>query len=422
MTDFSEIAEMTPEQVREARGKGRKDKSGAGGNEVSEEAPERIKISAGKDDIVIPLSDMPAEDVPIRGAWLAFIPNFGVWLLIWIVMAVSLVILSAIFGLIGLAVGIFTFSAFHYYCFEKTGKKERSISEFQERLDNVYESGPALVLKPFWSLPQDLRYPTGVLQLEFETSAGAVTAAGKYKDPGEHGKEEDYESTVLGIKPVLYYMWPVKRNDLLVAVKNAPAPNDIAGLKDLFEEDILDVVRTIGGGKVWKDIMQNRLAFRDGATELLRNRIDYIINLTRLKPLALVIKHADIAQKLKDEITSKEIARYEGGAMRIKEREKRIGIAEGEAEIRNAIMAIHIKPEYQKIAMDIERNITIRQSAGEGKTTYLAFPSEIYSALGSFGGKSPAETMGVSQAVLDKMIAKAVLKVIDQQAKRRKQR
>jgi len=261
-------------------------------------------------------------------------------------------------------------------------------------IKGIIGSGLTLTVYPLEILR---RYPTGVKQLKMGT-AGIQTKREVVEIKNEAGtnvlEKVTIPQIILPVTPIFNYQWPWNDEDLTAAIRFAPNPDDPDALIDKLEEPLLDIVRTAGGHKNYEWIMQNRVPFAEEVTRFLKEHKDLsaMINLFRLQNVTVAFKHIDVPELVKTGQSTEAAARHTGAADRIREREKRIGIGEGEKSIREALAAVLVDEKFKNIGITLEAMITLREMAKEGKTTYALVPQSVYGALSrALGG--PAEQM-----------------------------
>lgn len=289
------------------------------------------------------------------------------------------------------------------------GESERAESIFVGRIIKKIGSGLTLIVYPLEILR---RYPTGVQQLEM-AAAGIQTKREIMEIKNEAGKVLEkitISEIILPVTPIFNFQWPHKHEDLIATIRNAPRPDNLIELIDKIEEPLLDIVRTAGGQRNYIWLQQNRVPFAEEVTELLKQHKDLaaMINLFRLKNITVSFKHIDVPETIKTGQTTEAAARHIGAADRIKEREKRIGVGEGEKAIRESLASMLVDPRFKEIGLNLEAMITLREMAREGKTTYALVPQTVYGALSrALGG--PAEQMigGLSEKEFKELLEMA---------------
>lgn len=272
---------------------------------------------------------------------------------------------------------------------------ERAESIFMGRIIKLIGSGLTLIVYPLETLR---RYPTGVQQLEMAT-AGIQTKREVLEIKNEAGKvleKVTIPEIILPVTPIFNFQWPWVHRDLVVAIRNAPKPDNLKEVINKIEEALLDIVRTAGGQKNYLWLQQNRVPFAEEVTALLKQHKDLagMINLFRLKNITVSFKHIDLPPSIKAGQEAEAASRHLGAADRTKEREKRIGVGEGEKFIREALASMLVDERFRKIGLNLEAMITLREMAKEGKTTYALVPQAVYGVLSKALGGPADQAIG----------------------------
>lgn len=150
----------------------------------------------------------------------------------------------------------------------------------------------------WWPFEYIKRFTTNLIELNF-ANAGLITV-----------KDNNYGEINIGLETNLYFRWP--ENDALIkTVRVVENPEDIASLKNLFEETVLDTFRTVGSSKTYREIMKDRRALAEEVrTELLNEEADPI-NQAGIpsETLRLTIKHVHLPQGFEETLSQPEIQR-----------------------------------------------------------------------------------------------------------------
>lgn len=311
---------------------------------------------------------------------ITLLPNPIVWILFWAIWVFVALNLYTNYGIIGIAVGIFAALAYLIYAYEQIQPDEQAVGMFQGRATNVCRSGPAFILKPLYSLPDKWRYSTKEQVIEAEP-IDIVTAPRNYEN-------NFHSSAITKNKFAVYFRWSSNKSGMHNAVKRAPNPHDMAGLKSYIGKIVNDIMRQVGGSKAWAEMV--RMGY---AVDRIQEELDGTgIIVTRVLNL-----NTTLPRTIGNTMTLPEEAMYKANA---------------EVIIRKAIIALLADDKTGALAMKLEMMRTIRSSAAAGHMTDLGFPSQIYRAIESCLGGRPAEqTLDMTKAELNKSIEKAIRKV-----------
>lgn len=270
--------------------------------------------------------------------------------------------------------------------------------------------GLVLVLHPFEKL---IRFPTEVRQISLN-KAGIQTKA-------EEQDKERVPRIVLPVEPVVNFRWSSDDDDLTESIKNAPSPDDEEALKNIFEEPILDVIRTVGGQETYLWVLQNRTVFADKVNQELdvktkessdnlnikEKALVKLIRLARLRDITVSFKHMDMPEELKAQQEAEAAAIHKGEAAKIITIKQGEGTARAEAVVRTAILDVLVDEKYKNIAVMLEQMRALVAASQAGKATYV-IPADILTALGSALGGAPERTLGMSREQL-KVFATPIL-------------
>jgi regulator of protease activity HflC (stomatin/prohibitin superfamily) len=222
-------------------------------------------------------------------------------------------------------------------------------------------------------------FPTTIQELNFR-SAGIITTGGKYN-------KAEYGQALVVVNTAMYFRWPTTDAELIAALQ-ALGTVDLEEIADRFEESVLDTVRTVGGGKTWGEIAQERKHFAQEVRDCLGDEPEDPIKITCLPDIRIAIKHVELPKDLMDSLTKPEIARLEKKATITRaEGDKQATILNGEglANARKKLFAaIGKEPE------DIQKEILLRLSemAQGPATTIFPISTKILDMFESaFGSK-----------------------------------
>lgn len=238
------------------------------------------------------------------------------------------------------------------------------------------ESGLRHIWWPFEWLSY---FPTTIQELNFRP-AGIITSAGEYN-------KAKYGQALVIVQVAMYFRWPATDEDLIKSLR-ALGTTDLSEVADRFEESVLDTVRTVGGGKTWGYIAQERQEFAKEAKESLSDEPEDPIKIASLPDIRIAIKHVELPKDLMDSLTKPEIARLEKMATIAKaEGEKRATILNGEgiASARKKLFAA-----IGKEPVDMQKEILLRLSemAQGTANTIFPIPTKLLDVFeGAFGSK-----------------------------------
>jgi len=241
----------------------------------------------------------------------------------------------------------------------------------------VKQSGLRHIWWPFEWLSY---FPTTIQELNFRP-AGIITIAGKYN-------KANYGQALVIVQVAMYFRWPATNEDLIRSLR-ALGTTDLVEIADRFEESVLDTVRTVGGGKTWGYIAQERQEYAKAIKDSLSDEPEDPIKIASLPDIRIAIKHAELPKELMDSLTKPEIARLEKLAEITKKEGEKQGIillGEGNADARKKLFAaIGKEPE------DIQKEILLRLSemAQGPATTIFPISTKILDMFESaFGSKA----------------------------------
>lgn len=249
------------------------------------------------------------------------------------------------------------------------------------------------------------RYETGVVELDGFKRAGIITKKGRVA-----GEDRVYGPANIGADISFRFRWPQADADLIQCVKMLPDPKDKPALTDIFEEQVLDDVRNVGGRKVWVELARDRKVFAQDVSNSLREKAtdatgnptegNLIVDSRIVEP-TVAIAHLDIPENLIAALTVEEEASLRKTGVIISaeaEGEKRRIEGAGTANARRLLLdAIGNDP------MDIRKQalLSLEAMAQGTATTIFPIPTDIMQALS--GVLSDENVRGASPAALMKM-------------------
>lgn len=367
-----------------------------------------------------------------KGLWPGermFASDIKYWHIAGAVWFLGLVLLSAFLWKIS-ALVIFSyllaFLTWLVLCVQVVKEKERAKPVLLGNIGKKISFGAVLVLFPLEKL---IRFPTDVQQISLTEAEGG---AGIQTKAGVDESKRPLPSIVLPVEPVANFRWPSDDNDLTEAIKNAPPPDDEAALKDVLEEPILDVIRTVGGQETYLWVLQNRTEFADKVNKALlvegsenlndaKKALARLIRFARLRDFAVSFKHMKIPEELKKQQVEEASAIHKGEAAKIVKIKEGQGKAEAEAILRTAILDVLVDKKYKDVAVMLEQMKALVDASQGSKATFV-IPADILTALGSALGGSPEKTLGMSEEQLKAFAAPILAKILKEQSKKQKKR
>lgn len=390
------------------------------------------------------------------------------WTLYFTAWFVGLVLLSAIFFLIGFfvlstyidpLVPVFFLDILYITAFavdmyvnrlEPVRAGERVVTDMWGELSDKVSSGLA------FKLPGEIFHPvpTGIRQIEFGVLAvdkdglpvagtGSIGILTNESDEGEEaldqqvkngqakpkGKKQD-DGAVLGWLLTLNFRYPIFNEDLKAFFKNAPLPDDPrdfeeleAKIGNLIDEPMKDIVRSVDQieGHPWsyKKIMRERVKFDQGINKLFgeHEKIIQFVGMLRLRNMTPAGKHTELPAVLKTALNDKVAARPKGEAIKIETIIKGEGDAQVLYLLRKRIIDLWNEPTSNKgdrnIAYELEQFKTYVESMKDGSK--FAVAPNIISGFGQMiGGPSPEKTLGMKKEELESYISIILKKLIDE--------
>ncbi len=202
------------------------------------------------------------------------------------------------------------FTVYWFISFRTVATTDRAVKTMFGRPYATTESGLCWV--PYLIGDLDPR-PTIIQTLDFtEHRAGVVTRASKELDEnGAPVGNRIYGSITLGADVTFIFQYP-KGDALMRAVVLLPRERD--KLIDLFEEPVLDAVRTTGGNVPWINLVLRRAHFAEQVLAEVKRRggaVTSILTESGVENVQIAIKHLEIPKDLLDSISAKEKATLE---------------------------------------------------------------------------------------------------------------
>lgn len=265
------------------------------------------------------------------------------------------------------------------FCLHVVRETERAVKVTLGNPVSVLESGLCFVFFPFQYLR---RFSTEMIELGFR-ECHVVTK----KDP-----KTECEQVRIGVESTLYFRWPCS-DELVKVLRAIPNAEDIEKVKNLFEETVLDAVRSRGAEYTWKEMVGDRKGFAADVKRSLFNDPDDPLVQAGIGEgtTRIVIQRVTLPEGLEGAISAPEIARLnaEADVKKAEGERKAIGL-KGEGE-RSAIKSRgRAEAEVRKILFDaigkdpdrlvLEQLLTLREMA-KGTSNTIFVPSEVASAL-----------------------------------------
>lgn len=222
-------------------------------------------------------------------------------------------------------------------------------------------------------------FPTTIQELNFRP-AGIITSAGTYNSA-------EYGQALVVVEAAVYFRWP-KTDEGLIKALRAFGTIDLSEIADRLEESVLDTVRTVGGGKTWGEIAQERKQLAQEVRDSLGDEEEDPMKIAGLEDIRVAIKHAELPKDLMDSLTKPEIARLEKKALITQKEGEKEGImrvGEGNADARRKLFdAIGKEPED----MQKEVLLSLRDMAQGTTNTIFPIPTKLLDVFeGAFGSR-----------------------------------
>jgi len=279
-----------------------------------------------------------------------------------------------------------------------------------------------------------LRYPTGIVELNFKR-AGIISRKGKLPpDPEGHQEDRVFGTANIGVDTSFRFRWPHLDKDLLTCVKLLPNPQDIAELTSIFEEPILDHVRNAGGKKIWVELARDRRGFAEEVRKSFLEHIESahdadtsntgnIITDSHIEDPVVAIAHMDVPQALLDSLTAEEIAQQEKSAVIIKaEAEKQKLVLEGQGKANARKTFIDAVGTHSQ-GMQVQSLLTLEAMAQGQATTIFPIPTDLMNQLSSVFGKpiglDPKDLMQMLSPTQKQELAKLLAEALNPTQRRR---
>lgn len=223
-------------------------------------------------------------------------------------------------------------------------------------------------------------FPTTIQELNFRP-AGIITSAGTYNGA-------KYGQALVVVETATYFRWPETDEGLIKALR-AFGTTDLSEIADRLEESVLDTVRTVGGGKTWGYIAQERKQLAQEVRDSLGDEEEDPMKIAGLKDIRVAIKHAELPKDLMESLTKPEIARLEKEAAITKAQgEKQAVILNGEG-VANARKKLFAAIGKDPIDMQKEVLLSLRDMAKGTANTIFPIPTKLLDVFeGTFGSKA----------------------------------
>lgn len=182
-----------------------------------------------------------------------------------------------------------------------------------ERAVKMFLGNPEWFKKPIvesgfcwipWPLAKLRRYTTNLVELETFKKATIFT------------KEDTYDGKKFGearieVDTSFRFYWPQKKGDIIKCVKHLPNPTNMKKLKNIFEEPILEHVRTVGGHRVWKELTRDRAKISKDIFESWEKDEKSILKKVNLLFPKVILDHLELPPELLKAMDKPEVARLE---------------------------------------------------------------------------------------------------------------
>lgn len=304
--------------------------------------------------------------------------------------------------------------------FTKVDTTERAVKIFIGYPYATAESGLRWIVPFLGSLD---KRPTTIQELEFPHEAGIITRSGKARDAD--GKEitngRGYGSTTIGAKVSLLFQYP-KGDALIKSVINLPAGRD--ELINLFEEPVLDQVRTVGGDEVWINLVQRRAHFAKQVLASIKKDEDGVLSKLLFESgldnsVQIAIKHLVIPEELKKAVNAQETAEQERAGTVISadaERQKLELEGQGRAQAKKKLLDVIREHPENKQAQAL---LTLIEMAQGPATTIFPLSTDLTNVLGqTLGrGKSGDTNLDAALALLTASQRQEILKRVQDMLK-----
>jgi regulator of protease activity HflC (stomatin/prohibitin superfamily) len=278
--------------------------------------------------------------------------------------------------------------------------KERVVKKLLQKPYATHESGLAWI--PYLLGSVDRR-STEIQSLDFPHVAGILTKHGVATDsegrPVDNGRV--YGSITLAATISMQFQYPSDDRLIDVVVK---LPEGQDSLIDLFEEPVLDQVRTVGGDKVYKDLVQRRSHFARQVMDSLRNDPDGVVGRllreTGLDQVQISVKHLEYPPDVRNALNAHELAELTAAGVRTTAdatKYKDITEGEGLAKKKSALLDV-IKQDPG--SMHAQALLTLIDMAQGQATTIFPLSTDLTNVLGNvLGGRQKTSDVEVDDVM-----------------------
>lgn len=284
--------------------------------------------------------------------------------------------------------------------FIRIGIKEMALTDFMSKPIDMIESGLRYIAWPFMGINL---FTLGLIELEFR----AATIITK--------KDGECCAAKIKAKATMYFQWPREKEGLILALQAISDPLDIEAIKNMFEEAVLEAVRTVGGNNTWLTLTQDRAEFAREVLEQLRNEPNDPIKLAGLKDVKIVIEDVELPIELSNAISAPQVAKLNAQATAETakgERQKLLMIGDAKAKSRRMLLnAIGGDKDeaYRWQVLD-----TLKEMAQGTSNTLMVLPLQVMDALNSisqkFGSNNALETL---RSIFPELTDEMAQKIID---------
>lgn len=274
---------------------------------------------------------------------------------------------------------------------------------------DVWKSG--LHAMWLWPVEKLRKYPTTQQEIELGI-AHIITKA----LPGK----EEHNSVKIQAEVALYWFWPQDEKLLNRTIKVVANPLDENGLKDVFQEPTLELVRSVGMNFNWEEFIRERSLFNAAITTALDNDQSHPIKQAGLNQPRVIITRVTLPAGLEESISAQEIARLnkmaaiqqaeaEAQATKIKKiaegegaanARKEMGKAEADAKRRDGTAtAFSRKKLFEAIGenRDLETLLRFAEAAQGPSNTLWVLPTQIVDVINRSLGRATANPLNPGQ-------------------------
>lgn len=326
---------------------------------------------------------MASLQISTRTAW--------VMLFMGLIPVIPTVWLTALYGWdMPLPLGLFIILlAWYFVSFNIVDQNENGIAIIAG--SPLYQTDSGLTWVPAF-IGRVYRFPKQLVELELPTPAGIVTKAGV-----PNGETDKVERTTVSTTVSFRFFYPDTTSALIRAAATLPDPRNLPALITLFEEEVLNLVRTAGGELTWVDLATKRHEFSADVNrrmqDIITNNANHLLTTSGIRNPSIAIKHLEFPPELKDALSKPEIARLLKIAT--------ITNAEGEkaaTKLRGEGVADARRSLYDAIGTDTlkEALFTLREMAQGPATTIFPIPTNLLDALsGILNSPRPNANQGI---------------------------